>query len=226
MRERKYLLNEKELNDDIFGMAPASIEGLIVSVWAQGTGTYDNTGRRTDNNEEKSTDEDCCPGLGIGGAQARSQNAQAIAETTGERYESSYLELSESESRAGLEGAKEGILFIFGEWALVKVGTWAVRWVRVSRAAKGVTNLMPKGKLANHLFKGAGKLADNPANRTLIQKIANGKPLGVDAYGKSWYMGVDDAGKSVYTYTQNGIVKGAGYATMTPAEMIAKYGLK
>lgn len=76
------------------------------------------------------------------------------------------------------------------------------------------------------MFKGAGKLADNPANRTLIQKIANGKPLGVDAYGKSWYMGVDGAGKSVYTYTQNGVVKGAGYATMTPAEMIAKYGLK
>lgn len=134
VRERKYLFNEKELNDDIFGMAPASIEGLIVSVQAQGTGTYDNTGRRTDNNEEKSTEEDCCPGLGIGGAQARSQNAQAIAETTGESYESSYLELSESESRAGLEGAKEGILFIFGEWALVKVGTWAVSWVRVSRA--------------------------------------------------------------------------------------------
>ena len=76
------------------------------------------------------------------------------------------------------------------------------------------------------MFKGAGKLADNPANRTLIQKIANGKPPGVDAYGKSWYMGVDGAGKSVYTYTQNGVVKGAGYATMTPAEMIAKYGLK
>jgi len=93
-------------------------------------------------------------------------------------------------------------------------------------AAKTATNLIPGGKFANHLFKGAGKLVDNPANRTLIQKIANGKPLGVDAYGKSWSMGVDGTGKSVYTYTQNGVVKGAGYATMTPAEMIAKYGLK
>ncbi len=50
--------------------------------------------------------------------------------------------------------------------------------------------------------------------------------LGADVYGKSWYMGVDGAGKSVYSYTQNGVVKGAGYATMTPAEMITKYGLK
>lgn len=80
--------------------------------------------------------------------------------------------------------------------------------------------------MANHLFKGNGKLVDNPANRTLIQKIANGKPIGVDAYGKSWYVGVDDAGKSVYSYTQNGVVKGAGYATMTPSEIIATFGLK
>jgi len=38
--------------------------------------------------------------------------------------------------------------------------------------------------------------------------------------------GSDGSGKSVYTYTQNGVVKGAGYSTMTPAEMIAKYGFK
>ena len=92
--------------------------------------------------------------------------------------------------------------------------------------AKGIMNVIPKGELANHLFKGAGKLADNPANRTLIQNISNGKALGVDAFGKSWYKGVDGAGKSIYSYTQNGIVKGAGYMNMTPAEMIIKYGLK
>lgn len=39
-------------------------------------------------------------------------------------------------------------------------------------------------------------------------------------------MGVDDAGKSVYTYTQNGVGKGAGYATMTSTVLIVKYGLK
>lgn len=110
------------------------------------------------------------------------------------------------------------------EQYLVDYRSWGISVI--GNAAKGGTNLIPEGKLANHLFKGAGKLADNPANRTLIQKIANGKPLGVDAYGKVGIWGVDGAGKSVYTYTQNGVVKGAGYATMTPAEMIAKYGLK
>ena len=93
-------------------------------------------------------------------------------------------------------------------------------------AAKGVTNIIPKGKLANHLFKGAGKLKDTPASRKLIQKISNGKALGVDSHGKSWYTGVDKAGKLIYSYTKKGVVKGAGYMNMTPEEMIIRYGLK
>ena len=93
-------------------------------------------------------------------------------------------------------------------------------------AAKGGANLIPKGKLANHLFKGTGKLADNPANRALIQKISNGTPLGIDVYGKAWYSGVDASGNLIYSYTQNGVVKGAGYMNMTLEEMVIKYGLK
>lgn len=93
-------------------------------------------------------------------------------------------------------------------------------------AAKGGTNLIPEGKFANHLFKGARKLADNPANRSLIQKISNGKALGIDPHGKSWFFGVDGAGKSIYSYAEKGIVKGAGYASMTAKEIIIKYGLK
>ncbi len=89
-----------------------------------------------------------------------------------------------------------------------------------------MTNIIPEGKLANHLFKGAGKLADNPANRTLIQNISNGKPLVVDKFGKSWYRGVDASGRGIYSYTQNGIVKGAGYTDLSAAEIIAKYGVK
>ncbi len=92
--------------------------------------------------------------------------------------------------------------------------------------AKGVTNAMPKGNLANHLFKGTGKLVDNPANRALITKISNGKPLVVDKFGKSWYRGVDTSGKGIYSYTQNGVVKGAGYTNLSAAEIIVKYGVK
>ena len=61
---------------------------------------------------------------------------------------------------------------------------------------------------------------------TTRENLANGKSLGVDSFGKSWYMGIDESGKSIYTYTQNGIVKGAGYTTMTTEQMILKYGLK
>ena len=86
-----------------------------------------------------------------------------------------------------------------------------------------------EGKRPTEVFtnvKGANKLADTPANRTLISKISNGKSLGVDVHGKNWFTGVDAASKSIYSYTRNGVVKGAGYMNMTPTEMIIKYGLK
>jgi RHS repeat-associated protein len=129
------------------------------------------------------------------------------------------------------EGVGDGAFWGAALWlGGAKLGSWLVRGVAglfVEAAAEEVvTNLIPEGELANHLFKGAGKLADNAANRALIQTISNGNALGVDAFGKSWYSGVDAAGKSIYSYTQNGVVKGAGYMTMTPAEMIIKYGLK
>jgi hypothetical protein len=92
--------------------------------------------------------------------------------------------------------------------------------------AMGGVNTIPEGALANHLFKGTGKLADTPANRVLIQEISNGKSLGIDSYGKAWYSGVDASGNSIYAYAKNGYVKGAGYMNMMPAEMIARYGLK
>lgn len=113
-------------------------------------------------------------------------------------------------------------------WALSKSETGINGEVLVyesSVAARGVTNAIPKGKLANHLFKGTGKLVDNPANRALIQKISNGKSLGVDQYGKSWFAKTLDNGTQIYTYTRNGVVKGAGI-NQTPVDIIARYGLK
>jgi len=95
-----------------------------------------------------------------------------------------------------------------------------------SSAAKGLINIIPEGKLANHLFKGVEKLVDTPSNRTLIQNISNSKPLVIDKFGKTWYRGVDDSGKAIYSYTQNGVVKGAGYTNSSAKEMIIKYGVK
>jgi len=88
-----------------------------------------------------------------------------------------------------------------------------------------VRNLIPVGKAANHLFTGKpGKLTDTPANRTLIENLSNGTPVVIDPHGKAWYAGVDAAGRPIYSYTQNGVVKGAGYLDMTVPEMIKKYG--
>lgn len=102
-------------------------------------------------------------------------------------------------------------LYMLGEGLLAGGATAAV---------KGSKNLIPKGKAANHLFKGANKLADTPANRALIENISNGKPLVVDKFGKSWYRGVDASGNGVYSYTQNGVVKGAGYTSFNREQLI------
>jgi hypothetical protein len=98
-------------------------------------------------------------------------------------------------------------------------------WMRISKwfgrgVSKEITNFIPEGNLANHLFKGAGKLIDSPENRVLIQNISNGKVLVVDKFGKSWYRGIDAAGSGIYSYVQNGVVKGAGYTNFNEDELI------
>lgn len=107
-----------------------------------------------------------------------------------------------------------GLEFKMPSWSSVK-----------SIFSLGAKNMMLEGKLANHLFKGAGKLADTPANRALITKISNSKSLGVDAYGKSWYAKTLGNGTQIYSYSQNGIIKGAGL-NQTPVNIISRYGLK
>jgi hypothetical protein len=37
---------------------------------------------------------------------------------------------------------------------------------------------------------------------------------------------VNASGKGIYSYTQNGVVKGAGYTNLSAAEIITKYGIK
>jgi hypothetical protein len=131
----------------------------------------------------------------------------------------------------GPEGVGDGsfwgaLLLLGGE----KIGSWLYEgvsgWFAKRMASSVIENLIPEGNLANHLFKGTDKLLDNAVNRALIQESSNGTSLGVDQYGKSWFMGVDEVGRNVYSYAQHGIVRGAGYATMSAEEMIVKYNLK
>ena len=106
----------------------------------------------------------------------------------------------------------------------------ALKWNSIKIAVKGLfmtgsKNVMLEGKLANHLFKGEGKLLDNETNRSLITKLSNGNSLGVDAYGKSWYAKTLGNGTQIYSYAQNGVIKGAGI-NITPVNIITRYGLK
>jgi RHS repeat-associated protein len=92
----------------------------------------------------------------------------------------------------------------------------------------GAKNIIPEGKLGNHLFSsvsGRVKLLDTAANRALITKISNGRSLGVDAYGKSWYAKNLSNGQQIYSYSQNGIIKGAGVNSQY-VDLVARYGLK
>ena len=72
---------------------------------------------------------------------------------------------------------------------------------------------LPKDKAINHIFSGkSGKLIDTVKNRRIIENLTNNVSnyLGKDVYGKCWYAKTLKSGKQIYSYVQNGIIKGAG----------------
>lgn len=88
-------------------------------------------------------------------------------------------------------------------------------------------NAIPEGKLANHIFSGkAGKLLDTTGNRAIITKLSNNSNnlLGTSKYGVSWYAQTLNNGSQIYSYTQNGIIKGAGI-NQVPVNLIKLKGL-
>ena len=98
----------------------------------------------------------------------------------------------------------------------------------IGAAPKGFAdnyNRIPEGKKGNHLFKGANKLQDTPSNRALIEDISNSSLLGKDQYGKSWHARNLDNGTQIYSYSRNGIIKGAGINN-TPVNIVERYNLK
>ncbi len=124
------------------------------------------------------------------------------------------------ESAAHKEGVQSGVSDDCGK----KEDGSALEGVVLERV-KGGTNVIPKGKLANHIFSGkAGKFIDNAANRKLVTNSS--KHLqGVDKYGKSWFARTLDKGTQIYGYTKGGVVKGTGI-NQTPVNFITRYGLK
>ena len=145
------------------------------------------------------------------------------------RKREKYIRLKNQDNRFGEPGlvplSGEIFLFIVSEGAVagISAALKGVRWV-----GRGVRNVIPKGKLAGHIFSNkAGKLIDNVANRKLITNLTNNSKhlQGIDKYGKSWYAHTLDNGTQIYSYTRNGIVKGAGI-NQTPVNFIKRYRLK
>ena len=95
------------------------------------------------------------------------------------------------------------------------MGGFGVTPTAFGNSFKAVKNIIPEGKLANHIFSGKPeKFTDTPLARNIITKVANTSKnfQGVDRYGKAYYA-ANVNGVQVYAYVQNGIIKGAGYNT-------------
>lgn len=77
----------------------------------------------------------------------------------------------------------------------------------------GIFNKVPDGNAANHIFSSKpGKFVDTPENRKILEDLSNNSNnyLGKDQYGKEWYAQTLEDGTQVYSYTQDGIIKGGG----------------
>lgn len=92
-------------------------------------------------------------------------------------------------------------------------------------------NRLQVGSKANHVFsarkrnEGKGKFKDSPWSRRIMEKVANGRLLGVDPHGKQWFLKTLPSGKQIYAYAENGIIKGGGY-NLKPRDLIIEKGLK
>ena len=122
-----------------------------------------------------------------------------------------------------IAGAVEGGYGLTKAVALLKNGLNGLK--TLFSFGRSATNIIPEGKLGNHLFKGVDKLLDTPANRQLITQISNEKSLGIDVYGKNWFAKNLSNGKQIYSYSKDGIIKGAGINDEF-VDLISRYNLK
>ena len=220
-----YAANNPSTKIDVMGLAATNTQDLIRTAWIQGTGTYDNDGNRIENRDSQD-DENCCPG-GIHPL-GQIEAAKIIAKREGKDFNEVHNDLVKAHLATQDEVAISAIGMVTGEWIVTKLGSWAYRLLIVGSRTKRIVNVIPKGKLANHIFSGkSGKFIDNAASRRLITDLTNNRKYlqGVDRYGKSWFARTMDDGTQIYGYTQNGVVKGAGI-NQSPVNLIKKYNLK
>jgi hypothetical protein len=79
-------------------------------------------------------------------------------------------------------------------------------------AARGIRHAIPEGRLG-HIFRNApGHLPDTPANRALLQNVADdaATTLGVDKWGNTWSARTLENGTQVWTQTRGGQIVNGG----------------
>jgi hypothetical protein len=95
-------------------------------------------------------------------------------------------------------------------------------------AARGVGRSFPSGESQlRHIFRDApGHLADTPANRALLQNIADDATttLGTDRFGNVWSARTLEDGTQVWVQVRNGIIQNGGVNPM-PRVFNPKTGL-
>ncbi len=93
-------------------------------------------------------------------------------------------------------------------------------------AAKGVTHAIPEDQLP-HIFRDTpGHLPDTPANRKLLQGVADdpATTLGTDKYGNTWSARTLDNGTQAWTQKRNGNIINGGL-NQTPRPFNPQTGL-
>ncbi len=137
----------------------------------------------------------------------------ALLPTMASTAASSYAETRvwgfESETPAGAR-AERGLSAISIEGYRLAYDELVVGYPLVPR---GTARLPSKPGQVKHIFRDApGHLADTPANRRLLQRVADdaSTTLGMDKFGNVWSARALDDGTQVWVQSRNGVIQNGG----------------
>jgi RHS repeat-associated protein len=121
--------------------ADATSGGADWSGFEFGPGREYYKNKNSSSNNESSKEKACCGEAGAD-RMIRQRTASKLAERNGTSSLEEYNKLMQIEGEAGYQAAKEGLLMLAGEWALVKVfqgGVWIFRIIKAKNLPKGIS---------------------------------------------------------------------------------------
>jgi len=158
-----YAANNPITNIDIMGMAAASTQELIQSAWDQGEGTYDNNGHRIEESTATESDAPCPdPPCGFDVRQRAREKAVLTGQDPGGK-----------EMIAGMQAELDGAILGAPFPPIVKGLGWLKRLLGISKASKGVGNLVKIGEISDDVIIFSSKFGDEA-----VQGVSNFKVVG------------------------------------------------